>query len=247
VFRLSPQTNEQLINIQNGGAVGPLTKDALGRVLAGGLLNDSQAGYLRGALNNPNLQPHEKAAISSALQEDRTRKERLNSNVIPVFPAPVVPVQPGPIYPVVPQPVVVNPPVYIDPPVVVNGSGVVVEPPVVVNNGGVIDPPLVNNGGVVNSPVVTQPAGAVKITSLVETGAAAVAGLRQGDVILSFNGVATPSFDALREAVAAAAGPAEVIFFNPEPGQKESLTVTPAAGKIGVDVEPVQLASGSST
>lgn len=57
---------------------------------------------------------------------------------------------------IVDPPVVVNPPVVVDPPVVVNPP-VVVDPPVVVNPPVVVDPPVVVNPPVVTPPVVTEP------------------------------------------------------------------------------------------
>ncbi len=72
----------------------------------------------------------------------------------------------------------------------------------------------------------------------VDAGAAAeLGGLRAGDVILSFAGVPTQSFDGLREAVGQASAEAKVIFINGENGQTEFLTVALQEGRLGVTCE----------
>jgi membrane-associated protease RseP (regulator of RpoE activity) len=78
----------------------------------------------------------------------------------------------------------------------------------------------------------------VKIVTL-KKGAAAHAGLMLGDVILSFNGLETPTFEALRDAVQESGDEAEVIFLNVENGQRESIILHPEDSRIGVGVEPV--------
>jgi hypothetical protein len=69
----------------------------------------------------------------------------------------------------------------------------------------------------------------------VEAGAAAErAGLRTGDVILSFGEFRTRTFEELQAAVRQPGGPVKVIFINGENGQTEYLTVEPEGGRIGV-------------
>jgi hypothetical protein len=89
-FELTPDTNKGLLSAE--GKVGPKTQDALNAALAGNLLTDDQRGYLLGALEkNKNLSPTEKAAIASALQNDRdTRRNLLAGGASIVVPPPVV-------------------------------------------------------------------------------------------------------------------------------------------------------------
>jgi S1-C subfamily serine protease len=79
--------------------------------------------------------------------------------------------------------------------------------------------------------------GGVLLQEVKKGAAADVAGLRVGDVILSFGGVRTHNFEELRNAVQQACGPVKVIFINGENGQAEYLTVTPEEGRIGVTCE----------
>jgi hypothetical protein len=89
-------------------------------------------------------------------------------------------------------------------------------------------------------PAGTSTTYGVRITQLFE-GTAAKEGLRQGDVILSFNGTATPTFDALRDAVQQGGSEAEVIFLNADNGHRESITLYPEDGFIGVLGESVSV------
>lgn len=77
----------------------------------------------------------------------------------------------------------------------------------------------------------------VALLAVSEGAAAEQAGLRAGDVILSFDGVRTRSFEALRQAVQQADGPVRVVFINSENNQTEYLTVEPRDGAIGVTCE----------
>jgi S1-C subfamily serine protease len=80
----------------------------------------------------------------------------------------------------------------------------------------------------------------VRITELYQ-GTAAKQGLRVDDIILSFDGTATPSFEALAAAVQQSGSEAEVIFINADNGQQESIVLYPQGGRIGVNGEAVQV------
>jgi regulator of sigma E protease len=62
-------------------------------------------------------------------------------------------------------------------------------------------------------------------------------GLQEGDIILSYNGTPTPTFDALASAVQHADGPAEVVYVDGDSGECASCTVTPGDGRIGVTTD----------
>jgi S1-C subfamily serine protease len=79
--------------------------------------------------------------------------------------------------------------------------------------------------------------GGVLIQSVKEGAAADQAGLRAGDVILSFGDVRTHTFDELQDAVGQASGPVKVVFVNGENGQTEYVMVEPEDGLIGVTCE----------
>jgi membrane-associated protease RseP (regulator of RpoE activity) len=81
----------------------------------------------------------------------------------------------------------------------------------------------------------------VKITKLNKKGTAAKQGLEVGDIILSYNGTDTPTFETLRDAVQQSSGAVEVIFYNAENEQRESITLYPRNGRIGVSGESVQV------
>jgi S1-C subfamily serine protease len=66
-------------------------------------------------------------------------------------------------------------------------------------------------------------------------------GLREGDIILSLDGVPTPTFDDLARAVQQAGRQAEVIFLNVENGRRESILLYPVAGRIGVTGQGVRV------
>lgn len=100
------------------------------------------------------------------------------------------------------------------------------------------------------TPAIAEPVGedvspasplwGVKVTELYE-GTAAKQGLVKGDIILSFNGIATPTYEDLRSAVQQSGNRAAVIFLNVENGQRESIILYPENSAIGVDVVPVQV------
>jgi S1-C subfamily serine protease len=79
------------------------------------------------------------------------------------------------------------------------------------------------------------------ISRVLDGSAAAKAGLRAGDILLSIGADRVQSFDEMVAALAKAAGNVDVIFVNGESGQTERMPVTPAGGKLGVAVEPVPL------
>jgi S1-C subfamily serine protease len=79
--------------------------------------------------------------------------------------------------------------------------------------------------------------GGVLLRAVTRGAAAEQAGLRAGDVILSFDGVRTRTFEELQDAVQQADGPVKVVFINGENGETEYLTVEPEEGLIGVTCE----------
>jgi len=79
--------------------------------------------------------------------------------------------------------------------------------------------------------------GGVLLRAVTRGAAAEQAGLRAGDVILSFDGVRTRTFEELQDAVQQADGPVKVVFINGENSETEYLTVEPEEGRIGVTCE----------
>jgi hypothetical protein len=61
--------------------------------------------------------------------------------------------------------------------------------------------------------------------------------MKEGDVILSVNGVDTPTYEDLRSALRQAGSEAEVVFINTDNGRTESITLYPDNGKIGIACE----------
>jgi hypothetical protein len=219
-LRLDNVTNQNLLGAIASGWVGPRTTNALQAALAGNLLTASQVSFLKGALaNNTHLSPAQKAAIASALQADQAAKRRQNSGGSGT-----------------------------------SGSG----------DGGGCGGSGDGGGGCPagdggDSPAVvttasgdTEPApegiqetqagarSGVKITELLP-GTAADQGLRQGDIILSFGGTPTPTYEALCDVVQQVGSRAEVIFINSENGQTESVVLYPRNGRIGLSGETVDL------
>jgi hypothetical protein len=80
----------------------------------------------------------------------------------------------------------------------------------------------------------------VEITALYK-GTAAKEGLEIGDIILSFNGIPTPNFDALASAVARSGSQAQVLVVRGEDGERETITLFPQKGRIGLSGEGVRV------
>lgn len=80
----------------------------------------------------------------------------------------------------------------------------------------------------------------VEITALYK-GTAAKEGLEIGDVILSFNGTPTPDFETLSRAVARSGSTAEVVVIRDDDGKRETVTLRPVNGQIGVSGERVRV------
>jgi hypothetical protein len=80
----------------------------------------------------------------------------------------------------------------------------------------------------------------VEITALYK-GTAAKEGLEIGDIILSFNGIPTPNFKALASAVARSGSQAQVLVVRGEDGERETVTLFPQEGRIGLSGEGVRV------
>jgi hypothetical protein len=104
--------------------------------------------------------------------------------------------------------------------------------------GDVVEGAVVEGGSA--GQVAAAPVYGVLITEM-QRGTAAKQGLRPGDIILSYNGSATPTFEALADAVQQSGNEAEVVFINQDNGEEEAITLFPVEGRIGVTVEPVQV------
>jgi len=81
----------------------------------------------------------------------------------------------------------------------------------------------------------------LKVTQVMDGGAAKKADLRPGDIILGVGQTRTQTLGELQQALASARGQVEVVFINNENKKIEKIPVMPADGKIGVAVEPVDL------
>jgi S1-C subfamily serine protease len=75
----------------------------------------------------------------------------------------------------------------------------------------------------------------------VARGPAARAGLQPDDIILSFNGQATPTFEALADAVQQSGSEAEVYYINADTGARETMTLSGVNGRIGITGYGVQV------
>jgi S1-C subfamily serine protease len=128
-----------------------------------------------------------------------------------------------------------------------NGNNVVVPPavdpsivpvaPSPIGPAGLPEGTVSPMGGEVEQEEQPAEQAGVRILAVEAGGAAERAGLRAGDVILSFGGRRTPTFAALQAAVQRAEGPVKVIYINGENGQTEYRTVEPDDGRIGVTCE----------
>jgi tetratricopeptide (TPR) repeat protein len=81
----------------------------------------------------------------------------------------------------------------------------------------------------------------LKITKVMDGSAALVAGLRAGDVIVSAGANRVRTFEDFTTAMAAANGPVTLEIIRAEGNNRETISVTPVAGKIGVIIERVEL------
>ena len=80
----------------------------------------------------------------------------------------------------------------------------------------------------------------VEITGLYK-GTAAKEGMEVGDIILNFNGTPTPTFEALADAVARSGSQAQVLVSRGDGGERETTTLFPQDGRIGLSGEPVRV------
>ena len=80
----------------------------------------------------------------------------------------------------------------------------------------------------------------VEITGLYK-GTAAKEGMEVGDIILNFNGTPTPTFEALADAVARSGSQAQVLVIRGDGGERETVTLFPQDGRIGLSGEPVRV------
>jgi len=78
----------------------------------------------------------------------------------------------------------------------------------------------------------------MKITELKEGGAAKKAKLRLGDMIISVGGNRVRNADELIAALSKAKGPLEMVIINVDDGRRQTISITPEAGRIGVAVVP---------
>ena len=236
---LTGATNQTLVGINDSGKVGPKTQDAINAALSGKLLTSQQAGYLTGAIEkNPNLTPVQKAAIASALQADSKAKFQLALAKASGGGG------------------------------TSGGSGKggkhggTHKGGAAGGDGGSTGGDGGSTGGDGGSTVAGAASGAVESEALpvveaagqtaksaiggmkivgLSDGTAAQQGLRKGDVILSFNGVATTTFEALRDAVQQSGAKAEVVFLNVDNGLRESIVLYPKDGRLGAEIEEVQV------
>jgi hypothetical protein len=84
----------------------------------------------------------------------------------------------------------------------------------------------------------------LKVNYLADSGAAAQAGVGVGDILLTIGGERVQSFDEMAAAAAKAGGPVEVVLARADTFEMVKLVVVPAAGKLGVAVDPVEIQMG---
>jgi len=81
----------------------------------------------------------------------------------------------------------------------------------------------------------------LSITQVLQGSAAAKAGLKVGDVLVTIAGQRVQSFDEMVAAVSRASGATDVVFLNIDSSKLERMPITPSGGKLGVAVEPTPL------
>ena len=81
----------------------------------------------------------------------------------------------------------------------------------------------------------------MKIVSLTPDGPAAKAALRVGDIIIGVGNTPIQTFNDMRAQLGPIDGDVEIVFLNSENGKLEKLPVKAVNGKIGVNVEQVEL------
>jgi hypothetical protein len=119
----------------------------------------------------------------------------------------------------------------------------VAEPQPVVQTTATVPPTIQPTAA--ETPVVRPtPERGMYIDGLIPGGAAHRANLRPGDVIGEVNGRPTRNWDEFEAAVKSATGPVQVIFFNAETKQWESLTATPIGGLLGTIVHEEEVPAG---
>ena len=80
----------------------------------------------------------------------------------------------------------------------------------------------------------------LKITEVKEGGPAKKANLGVGDIIKSVDGRHVQNVDELLAALAKANGPVELVIYPAGSDNRQTISITPEAGRVGVVVEPVE-------
>jgi hypothetical protein len=213
--QLDLQTNNAVATVIKNNNLGQDTNDALQTALQGDSLSDAQVAVLKAKLKDPNVLPQDKAVIASVLQNDAELKlkQQAASAAGSVTPGSGSPDSGGssPDSPVTPDYAPVGP------------------------SPGYVPAPPVESAGSDDSDAGQEQATeyGMKITELLD-GTARDQGMKEGDVILSVNGVDTPTYEALRSVLRRAGSEAEVIFINTDNGRTESITLYPDHGRIGI-------------
>ena len=111
------------------------------------------------------------------------------------------------------------------------------------DGGGSSDGGAAEGTGAAEAAEATEPVVVVygmEITALYK-GAASKGGLEIGDIILSVNGTSTPTFEALAQTLAQSGNRAQVVVVRQDGGERETVTLVPQNGYIGVSVEPARV------
>jgi hypothetical protein len=232
VTRLALLSPIQVRNAQDLIDSGLLTPEAAGALqngITGELLTPEERDRSRDEIaNNPNLAPEDRARISEVLQNDADEKRRqAGIDVINALIGQLLGGGGGAAAPA-------TPPVEIPAPQAVPAPGVI-PPPAELPNREAVPPPV--------NEVPTPPEVGLLILDIVEGSGAAKAGLRADDVLYSVKGKRVQAFEDLPAILKDVTGPVEVVFWNGETKQYESLKVTPQKGVLGalLQVEPVLL------